>query len=300
MMSAATLMAGKTCLVTGANTGIGKAASLELARIGATVVMVCRNRQRGEEALHFIRRETKNDSVHLLLADLSSQSSIRNLAMNFKAEYSNLHILINNAGTVPHECKITEDGFEMQFAVHFLAPFLLTNLLLDLLIASAPARVVNVSAAYHEKSAPLNFEDLQMKQEPYDSRKVYARTKLAVIMFTYELARRLEGTGVTVNCAHPGLIETQLMNDFITGLNPLPEERISLIKSKAISTEQAAQAIIYLATSPGLEGVSGKYFDRQEAVPSSEPSYDKAAASRLWKAGEKMTGPRAGPLFISL
>ncbi|MCJ7593647.1 MAG: SDR family oxidoreductase [Desulfobacterales bacterium] len=290
MISTANLMAGKTCLVTGANAGIGKAASLGLASMGATVVMVCRNRQRGDDALHFIRRETGNDSVHLLLADLSSQSSIRRLAGDFKAGYSDLHVLINNAGVVAQKRTVTEEGVEMQFAVNFLAPFLLTHLLLDPLMDSAPARVVNLSAAYHEQSAPINFEDLQMEREPYDSRKVYAGTKLAAIMFIYELARRLEVSGVTANCVHPGVIETRLMKDFTTGLNPFPEERIARIKSMAVSPEQAARAIIYLATSPELEGVSGQYFDKQKAVPSSAASYDKAAARRLWEASEKLTG----------
>jgi retinol dehydrogenase-14 len=181
---------------------------------------------------------------------------------------------------------ITEGGLEMQFAVNYLAPFLLTSLLLDVLIASAPARIVNVSASYHERSSPINFDDLQSEQEPYDSRKVYAWTKLANIMFTYELARRLRGTGVTANCLHPGVIETGLMQDFVNGTSPLSEERMAMIKRMTIGLEEGAKTSLYVVTSPELEGVTGKYFDKQKAVPSSKASYDETASRRLWMLSE--------------
>ena len=288
-------MIGKICMVTGANSGIGRITALGLAKKGATVVMVCRNRERGEEALNHIRGETGNDSVHLLLADLSSQSSIRKLAADFKTQYPGLHVLINNAAIAPTQRMITENGLEMQFAVNYLAPFLLAGLLLDVLIASAPARIVNVSANYHEKSPPINFDDLQSEREPYDSRKVYAWTKLANIMFTYELARRLRGTGVTANCLHPGVIETKLMQDFVKGTCPLSEERMAMIKRITIGLEEGAKTTLYLATSPEVEGVSGKYFDNQKAVPSSKASYDETAARRLWMLSEDLTGFSASP-----
>jgi NAD(P)-dependent dehydrogenase (short-subunit alcohol dehydrogenase family) len=181
---------------------------------------------------------------------------------------------------------ITEDGLEMQFAVNYLGPFLLTRLLLDVLIASAPARVVNVSASYHEKSLPINFDDLQTEHEPYDARNVYAWTKLATIMYTYELARRLQGTGVTANCLHPGVIETRLMRDFVTGTSPLPEERMALVRRLIVALEEGANACLYVATSPELEGVTGIYFDKQKAVPSSDASYDETVSRRLWKLSE--------------
>ena len=288
-------MIGKICMVTGANSGIGRITTLGLAKKGATVIMVCRNRERGEEALKHIKEETGNDSVHLLLADLSSQASIHKLASDFKIQYPALHVLINNAGTAPAWRTITEDGLEMQFAVNYLAPFLLTGLLLDILIANAPARIVNVSAAYHEKSPPINFDDLQSEQEPYDNRKVYAWTKLANIMFIYELARRLQGTGVTANCLHPGVIETKLMQNFVKGTCPLSEERMAMIKRMTISLEEGAKTSLYLATSPELEGVSGKYFDNQKAVSSSQASYDEIAARRLWMISEDITGLSVSP-----
>lgn len=279
-------MTGKICMVTGANAGIGRVTALGLAKMGATVVMVCRNRERGEEALDYVTGETGNDSVCLLLADLASQRSIRRLVADFKARYSTLHVLINNAGIVPAKRVVTEDGVEMQFAVNYLAPFLLTSLLLDVLIAGAPVRIVNVSASYHEKSSPINFDDLQTEQRPYDAREVYAWTKLANIMYTYELARRLRGTGVTVNCLHPGVIETRLMHDFVHGTSPLPEERMAIVRRLIVALEEGAKASLYVATSPELEGVTGMYFDKQKAVPSSDASYDETVSRRLWKLSE--------------
>jgi len=279
-------MTGKIVMVTGANAGIGRATARGLAKTGAAVVMICRSRERGEEALDCIKRETGNDAVHLLLADLASQRSIRQLVTDFKTRYSALHVLINNAGIVPASRMITEDGLEMQFAVNYLAPFLLTRLLLDVLVASAPARIVNVSASYHEKSLPINFDDLQTEHAPYDARSVYAWTKLAGIMFTYELAHRLQGTGVTANCLHPGVIETTLMQDFVTGTSPLPEERMAMVRRLIVALEEGASACLYVATSPELEGVTGKYFDNGRAVPSSGFSYDEAASRRLWQVSE--------------
>jgi len=283
-------MKSKICMVTGANAGIGKITARGLAKMGATVVMVCRNKERGEDALNHIKRETGNHSVRLLLADLSSQFSIRNLAADFGSHYPALHVLINNAAIIPARRMITEDGLEMQFAVNYLAPFLLTSLLHAVLVKSTPARIVNVSASYHKESLPINFDDLQSEREPYDSRKVYASTKLATIMFTYELARRLQGTGVTANCLHPGVIETKLMQDFVVGASPLSEERMAIIKKLTIDLEEGASTSLYLATSPEVEGVSGKYFDNRQVVSSSNASYDEIAAKRLWELSERITG----------
>jgi NAD(P)-dependent dehydrogenase (short-subunit alcohol dehydrogenase family) len=289
-------MKSKICIVTGANAGIGKITARGLAKMGATVVMVCRNKERGEDTLNQIKRETGNPSVCLLLADLSSQSSIRKLAADFKTHYAALHVLINNAAIVPARRMITEDGLEIQFAVNYLAPFLLTSLLLGVLVKSTPARIVNVSASYHKESLPINFDDLQSEREPYDSRKVYASTKLATIMFTYELARRLQGTGVTANCLHPGVIETKLMQDFMGGASPLSQERMAVIKKLTVDLEEGARTSLYLATSPEIEGVSGKYFDNRQAVSSSNASYDEIAAKKLWELSERITAtPWRGP-----
>src|SRR3984893_4708652 len=201
-----TSMQGKICMVTGANSGIGKATALALAQMGATVVMVCRDRARGEEARSEITTKSKNNAFDLMQADLSSQESIRQLVEHFKQRYTQLHVLINNAGAAFPGRRETVDGLEMTFAVNYLAPFLVTNLLLDVLKASAPARIVNVSSNSHE-AGYIQMDDLQ-EEKHYRSMRVYGQAKLAVVLFTYELARRLQGTGVTANCLHPGFVAT--------------------------------------------------------------------------------------------
>src|SRR5579863_955384 len=195
-------MQGKTCLITGANSGIGKATALALAQMGAAMVLVSRDRARGEEAQREIKTKSGNESIDLLLADLSSQESIRQLARDFKQRYDRLHVLINNAGAYSLTRRVTVDGMEMTVAVNLLAPFLLTNLLLGMLKASAPARIVNVSSDAHEANY-LNLDDLQLEKH-FRPMRAYGQSKLAEVLFTYELARHLEGTGVTANCLHPG------------------------------------------------------------------------------------------------
>ncbi len=202
-----TSMQGKVCLLTGATAGIGKATALGLAQMGATVVMVSRDRARGEAAQAEIKTKSGNAAVDLLLADLSAQQSIRQLAENFQQRYTQLHVLINNAGLFMLRRRTTVDGLEMTFAVDYLAPFLLTNLLLDVLKASAPARIVNVSSNSHE-AGYIKLDDLQAEHN-YRSMRAYGQAKLAVVLFTYELARRLQGTGVTANCLHPGFVATR-------------------------------------------------------------------------------------------
>jgi NAD(P)-dependent dehydrogenase (short-subunit alcohol dehydrogenase family) len=269
-------------MVTGANAGIGKSTALVLAKMGATVVMICRNRERGEAALNEIKRVSGNDNVSLLLADLSSQNSIRQLVENFKTQYTALHVLINNAGNIPMERTITEGGIETQFAVSHLAYFLLTNLLLDVLKASAPSRIINVASTLHQ-FATISFDDLQ-SEHSYQPSQVYNRTKLANILFTYELARRLCGTQVTANCLHPGVTDTKLLSDFV----PIPLR--FLVKIISSSPEKGAQTSIYLATSPDVENVSGKYFVKRKAVRSSKASYDETTAHQLWQVSAELTG----------
>jgi NAD(P)-dependent dehydrogenase (short-subunit alcohol dehydrogenase family) len=275
-------MLGKICMVTGANAGIGKSTALVLGKMGATVVMVCRNRERGHAALNEIRRVSGNEYISLLLADLSSQNSIRQLVENFKTQYTALHVLINNAGNIPRERTVTEDGIETQFAVSHLAYFLLTNLLLDVLKASAPSRIINVASMLHQ-FATISFDDLQ-SEHSYQPSKVYNRTKLANIMFTYELARRLHGTQVTANCLHPGVTDTRLLSDYV------PTHLRFLVKIISSSPETGAQTSIYLATSPDVENVSGKYFVNRKAVRSSKASYDETTAHQLWLVSAELTG----------
>jgi NAD(P)-dependent dehydrogenase (short-subunit alcohol dehydrogenase family) len=222
----------------------------------------------------------------LLLADLASQASIRRLAEDFKKQFSALHVLINNAGIIPRKRQVTVDGFETQFAVNHLAPFLLTNLLLDTLKSSAPARIVTVSSDMH-RGATINFDDLQSVGS-YRPVRVYSETKLANVLFTYELARKLQGTKVTANCLHPGMVATKLLADGIG----IPRTLSSTTKLIGSSPEKGAKTSIYLATSPEVEGVSGKYFVRQKPVESSQMSYDQSLASRLWKESAELTGVR--------
>lgn len=277
-------MQGRVCIVTGANSGIGKATALGLAQMGATVVIVCRNQIKGEEAQNEIKTKSGNDAVNLMLADLSSQESICQLAENFQQRYQQLHVLINNAGGVNLSRRETMDGLEMTFAVNYLAPFLLTNLLLDKLKVSAPSRIVNVSSESHQ-SGYIKIDDLQL-EKGYRFMRAYGQSKLALVLFTYELARRLQGTGVTANCLHPGFVATNIgQND----LGPVGRSITKLIFSiLGISPEEGAKTSIYLASSPEIEGVTGKYFLKSIPVRSALISYDESFQRQLWKESAKL------------
>src|SRR2546421_2785072 len=277
-------MQGKICMVTGANSGIGKATALALAQMGATVVMVCRDRARGEEARSEIITKSRNNAVDLLLADLSSQQSIRQLVEHFQHHYPHLHVLINNAGAAfPGRRRETVDGLEMTFAVNYLAPFLLTNLLLDVLKASAPAQIVNVSSASH-KSGYIQMDDLQGEKHNR-SMRAYPQSKLAIVLFTYELARRLQGTGVTANCLDPGFVATNIGQ---TGASLPVRLLIKLIGSFGTSPEKGAKTSIYLASSPEVEGVTGKYFVKSLPKRSAAISYDESLQRQLWEQSAKL------------
>ncbi|HJT57590.1 MAG TPA: SDR family oxidoreductase [Ktedonobacteraceae bacterium] len=265
-------MRDKICIVTGSTSGIGKATALGLAKLGATVVLVARDKDRGEATRTEIQTRSGNDAVDLLLADLASQASIRQLAQDVQQKYPRLDVLVNNAGISPTKRTLTEDGIEKTFAVNVLAYFLLTNLLLDLLKDSAPSRIVNVAS---EAQSPMNFDDVQ-REKHFGWMDVYSQSKFATILFTYELAKRLQGTGVTVNCLHPGVIGTNLMRE----LPPIAGWFTKLFFS---SPEKGAQTSIYLASSPEVEGVSGKYFIKCKEARSSKESYDEAAQQRLWQ-----------------
>jgi NAD(P)-dependent dehydrogenase (short-subunit alcohol dehydrogenase family) len=284
MQTLNTSMQGKVCIVTGADSGIGKATSLGLAQMGATVVMVCRDRTKGEEAQNEIKTKSGNDAIDLLLAELSSQDSIRQLVENFQQHYTQLHVLINNAGGVNLSRRVTVDGFEMTFAVNYLAPFLLTNLLLDKLKASAPARIVNVSSESHE-SGYIKMDDLQLEKK-YRLMRAYGQSKLALVLFTYELARRLQGTGVTANCLHPGFVATNIGQ---SGVGRVGRSIVKLIfSSLGISPEEGAKTSIYLASSPDIEGVTGKYFVKSIPVRSAPISYDESLQRQLWEESAKL------------
>src|SRR5581483_7870588 len=221
-------MQGKVCIVTGANSGIGRITALELARLGAQVVMVCRDRARGEAALAEIKQATGNNQVELMLCDLSSQADIRRFADEFKATHARLDVLVNNAGVYQRKRATTVDGLEATFAVNHLGYFLLTNLLLDVLKQSAPSRIINVASGAHA-SGHINFDDLQGERQ-YKGVRAYCHSKLANILFTLELARRLAGTGITANSLHPGAVATGIFR-------ALPKPLEALIKLLTMSPE---------------------------------------------------------------
>ncbi len=285
MATANSSMTGKVMLVTGATSGIGAVTARALAAAGgATVVLVGRDRERSAAAVEQIRRSTGNQSVEYLLADLSSQAEIRRLADEFLGRYDRLDVLVNNAGAMFWSRQETVDGLERTFALNHLSYFLLTNLLLDRLKASAPARVVSVSSAAHD-GARIDFDDLQGKRS-YAGMRAYGQSKLANVLFTYELARRLKGTGVTANALHPGFVAT----NFATNNGEIVRLVMAIIHRFALSPDRGAQTSIYLATSPEVEGVTGKYFSNSKAVRSSDISYDEAVAHRLWDASSELTG----------
>lgn len=272
-------MQGKVCMITGASSGIGKATATGLARLGATLILVCRHKEKGIKTLEEIKSETGNDKIDLLLADLSSQKSVRDLVSNFKTRYDKLDVLINNAGVYRNKRTLTEDGIETTFAVNHLAYFLLSNLLLDKLKASPQARIINVASGL-ERQGKINFDDLQC-EKGYSGFRAYNQSKLANILFTYELARRLKGTGISTNCLHPGFVKTNLIRERLLVA--------FLLKPFQITPEKGAETSIYLASSPEVEGVSGKYFANKKETSSSKESYDEVISKRLWEVSAELT-----------
>src|SRR5215204_4571419 len=277
-------MGEKICLITGATSGIGRATAMGLANMGASVVMVGRDRGRCQAALAEIKEGSGNASVDLMLADLSSQQEIHRLAHEFKEAYPRLDVLINNAGVIRSKRITTADGIEMTFAVNHLAYFLLTNLLLDMLKASAPSRIVNVSSGDHS-NATIDFDDLQ-GEKGYKGAKAYSQSKLANVLFTYELARRLEGTGITANCLHPG---AGVRTNFGSGVSGVFGLIVRALRPFMISPEKGAETSIYLASSPEVEGLSGRYFVKKAETCSSDVSYDERLARRLWEVSADLT-----------
>ncbi len=274
--------------MTGANSGIGQEIAFGLAEKGARVVMVARDPDRGEAARGEVASRTGNDRVELLLCDLSSQQQIRGLAATLLERCDSIDVLVNNAGLTLGDYRLTEDGIEMTFAVNHLAPFLLTNLLLDRLRASAPARVVTVASDAHRGNV-IDFEDVSATRG-YSSWRAYGASKLANILFTVELARRLDGTGVTATCLHPGVVRTGFgrQGPWFVRL------WFGMMGHFLLNPEKGADTAIWLASSPEVEGASGGYYEKRELSQPSKAARDRDSAAGLWDLSCQLTGLEAG------
>jgi len=272
----------KVVLVTGANSGIGLEASVKLARMGAQLVMVGRNRAKVDAAVAEVTQRAGSQLVTSMLCDFSSQAAIRSLADEFRRSHTRLDVLVNNAGSVSDRRQVTVDGLEQTFAVNHLGYFLLTNLLLDLLKAAAPARIVNVSSVGHRRG-DLDFEDLQY-EKGYQIMRAYRRSKLGNVLFTRELAKRLAGTGVTVNSLHPGEVATNIWTHAPWFTKPL----LAVVKLFMITSEQGGDTIVHLATSPEVEGKTGGYYEKNRLVEAAPLGQDDTLAEKLWRVSASL------------
>ena len=276
-------MDGKICVITGATSGIGRETALDLAQKGAHLVLVCRNLSKGETVARSIRSKSGNRRIDVSHCDLASLDSVRNFINDFKRRHERLDVLINNAGLFSLRRQTTMDGFELTFGTNHLGPFLLTNLLLDVMNKSAPTRIINVSSAAHYRGR-MNFNDLQSEQD-YNGFRVYCNSKLANVLFTYELARRAQDTEITVNCLHPGVIATDLWPTnkwYLASIVPIAKFFMK-------SSKKGAQTSIHLACSPALAQVSGKYFDEDKSEKtSSDVSYNLEWQKKLWQISEQL------------
>lgn len=277
-------LTGKTCIVTGPTAGIGFETAAALAGMGADLVLACRDAARGEDARRRIVARGAMGRLEVMELDLASQRNIRAFAGAFLSRFERLDVLVNNAGLIPLRRKTTTDGFEMQFGVNYLGPFALTLLLIDAMKASPGSRVVNVSSVIHRRAVIL-FDDLQSETQ-YGTLKAYGQSKLGNVMFTYALARRLEGSGVRANCLHPGVVRSQITRDLPRVLHPMAKVGSLFLTSPA----RGARTSVHLAASPDVAGVSGQYFVKCKPARSSERSHDVDAQERLWGISAEMTG----------
>jgi NAD(P)-dependent dehydrogenase (short-subunit alcohol dehydrogenase family) len=279
------MMEGKVVIVTGSNSGIGKATAKALIGMGATVVMAVRNQEKGERAREEIVAETGNKSVSVMVCDVASKNSIKRFAEAFKEEYDRLDALINNAGAVFAKRQLSADGIESSMAVNYLGPFLLARELFPLLEASAPSRIVNVSSGL-SGTAEIDFDDLQ-REKGYKGMKAYAGSKLMLTTHTLELARRLEGTGVTANVVEPGFVATNLGKNSGSLLNSV---MFTLVRPMQTTPEKAAENTVYAATSPELEGVTGKIFAKKQEKEAPTFTSDEGVRRRLWEETLRFLG----------
>ena len=276
-------MTGRVCLLTGATRGIGRATAEGLAELGATLVLVCRRREDGRAVARDLAEKHPAPMPEVVTADLSSQRSIREAADEIRERHTAIQVLVNNAGVIPKERETTVDGLEMQFAVNHLAYFLLTNLLLERLRASAPARVVTTSSGAHG-GGRLDFDDLQSERS-WSMMRAYSTSKLANILFTRGLAMRVDAAEVTANCLHPGVIATKLLSDYMN----VPLVGGAIARTFGGSPDKGSETSIYLAASPEVEGITGRYFVGGRETRSSPASYDEAVQHRLWEESARLT-----------
>ena len=276
-------MLDKTILITGATSVIGRVAAKSIAARGAKMILIAKDESKVLRIIDNIKTETRNNNLDYYICDLSSQKEINKLADNIKNKYSKLDVLINNAGLIINEHRFSADGYEYTFALDHLAYFILTGLLLDLLKTSSNSRIVNVSSAAH-LGGNIDFADL-MGEKKYSPGKAYCQAKLANVLFTYELSKRLTGSNITVNCLQPGTVRTGFGSD-LTGVWGIA---MKMLKPFLISPEMGAQTLIYLATSPEIENITGKYFYKKTPKASSKKSYNSETSILLWNISEKLT-----------
>ncbi len=276
-------MTGKTVLVTGATNGIGFITARELAKMDATVLMVARDEQKGRAKIEEIRQVVPHAKLELMLADLSSMASIRQLATNLTAKYSSLDVLVNNAGAFYSDRRVSKDGLEMTFALNHIGYFLLTKLLLETLKHTKNARIVSVSSGAH-MSGKINFDDLQLEQK-FSGWNAYCSSKLMNVLFTKELSRKLEGTGVTANCLHPGFVNTGFAGD----AKDLFGRTLNFVKNfAAITPDKGAETMIYLSSSHEVANVTGEYFEKKKVARVNPIAEDSSVAKKLWEVSEKL------------
>jgi len=267
----------KIVLITGATSGIGKETALGLAKLGATIVFTTRDNLKGEKTKKELIAATNNKDIHMLKCDLASFESIKNCCKEYKSKYAKLHVLINNAGVWDFKRRESKDGIENIFATNYLAPFLMTNLLLDVLKKSSPSRIINVTSGMHYGT--INFDDIEFKQK-FSGAKAYRQSKLGLILYTRLLAKKLEETGVTVNTTHPGMNKTDLGRD-AGGFSKM------IFKMMGKDPRVGAETSIYLASSSNVKNITGEYFAKKEIKKSSKESYDMELAKKLWDVSEK-------------
>ena len=271
------LLTNKIILITGATSGIGKETAIGLAKLNATIIFTTRDLLKGEKVKKELIKKTNNKNIHMLKCDLASFESIRNCCKEFISKYDRLHVLINNAGVWDFKRRESKDGIENIFATNYLAPFLMTTLLLDLLKKSSPSRIINVTSGMHYGT--INFDDIEFKHN-FSGAKAYRQSKLGLILFTRLLAKKLDGTGVTVNTAHPGMNKTDLGRD-AGGFSKI------IFKMMGKDPKIGADTLIYLASSSELKNISGEYFAKKKIKKSSKESYNIITAEKLWDLSDK-------------